>query len=200
LIEAGFRLGTGAVRAFSPYNLILGYKWKLGRSDRYVLGWFVVLGAAGLALQDWGVRVAGVVLVLTFIRLLDMYAYHLGVVMVDMRRKKQDEDRDHFALIERRIMFLLLDVGQAIISFGLAASALVALWGQTFAFATGNGVKPQNVLDYIYMAGGQMLTVNSKFEPLTTGAEVFQIMNVAGGVVLVVMVLSYVVSRVRPGI
>lgn len=198
LIEAGFRLGTGAVRAGSPYNLILGYKWKPGRSDAYVLGWYLVLIGGAFAINAWswpGVTIA--VLALAVVRLLDLYAYHLGVVMVDMRREKQEEIHDHFALIERRIMFLLLDVGQAIISFGLVANALARLASAEFVFATTNGVKPENTFDYIYMAGGQMLTVNSKFEPITTGAEALHMLSVGGGVVLIIMVLSYIISRVR---
>jgi hypothetical protein len=171
LIETGFRLGTGALRSFSPYILILGYRWKPGRSDSYVLGWFGVLLLSALASQAWGGAVAQIVLVVAVVRLLDLYAYHLGVVMVDMRREKQEQVRDHFALIERRIMFLLLDVGQAIIAWGLLTKALSDLWPRAFVFASASGLKPQNTFDYIYMAWGQMLTVNSKYEPLTRGLK-----------------------------
>jgi hypothetical protein len=195
LLEAGFRIGTGAVRSCSPYNLVLGYQWKQGRSDRYVLGWFVVLLAAAAAPQT--LVAATIILALAAARLLDLYAYHLGVVMVDMRRQKEEMARDHFALIERRIMFLLLDVGQAIVCFGLAAQSLVRLWPMQFIFETSRGARPQNTFEYIYMSWGQLLTVNSKFEPVTAGAEAVHMLTVGGGIVLIVMVLSYVISRVR---
>ena len=199
LLEAGFRVGTGAIRACSPYNLVLGYQWKPGRSDGYVLGWFAALVVMGGAISSWNsAAVTLVVLVLALVRLLDLYAYHLGVVMVDMRRQKEELARDHFALIERRIMFLLLDVGQTIICFGLVAQALARLWPAQFIFETSRGVRPQGTFDYIYLSWGQMLTVGGKFEPVTTGAELVQMMTVGGGILLIVMVLSYVISRVRP--
>ena len=199
LLETGFRIGTGAVRACSPYNLVLGWQWKQGRSDGYVLGWFGVLlvGIVAMSAGSSGV-VALVVLGVAGVRLLDLYAYHFGVVMVDMRRQKEELARDHFALIERRIMFLLLDVGQAILCFGLVAQALARLWPSQFVFATSRGTQPQGTFDYIYMAWGQMLTVSSRFEPLTAGAEAVHMLTVGGGIVLIVMVLSYVISRVRP--
>jgi hypothetical protein len=198
LIETGFRLGTGALRSVSPYNLILGYQWKKGRSDGYVLGWFVALLLAAALINMTVAAAAIIVLATAVVRLLDLYAYHLGVVMVDMRRQKEELARDHFALIERRIMFLLLDVGQAIICFGLMAQALARLWPAQFIFETSRWTRPQNTFDFIYMAWGQMLTVNSKFEPVTGGAEAVHMLTVGGGIVLIVMVLSYVISRVRP--
>jgi hypothetical protein len=136
------------------------------------------------------------VLIIATVRLLDLFSSQLGIVLVDRKR-----DRHHFQSIERSVILALINIGQAILCFGLVSDALAALFGQTFVFATDchnttmnesctGTVPPQTVFDYVYMSWGQLLTVGSKYSPVTDGAMALHMAMVAGGLLLIVLSLA----------
>ena len=202
LIEKGFRFGLATVRSLSPYHLVLGHDLpgqirQPGRSDRYVLAWFGVLGVAIWAINQGAAWLAAAVALAVLGRLGELYAYYLWEVV--STKPEGRSRRDRFALVERRILFLLVDVLQAMVCFGLLAQALGRLWPGQFVFAAGvDGKAPGGTFDYIYLAGGQMTSVGSKYAAVSAGAEALHLAMIGGGVVLLLVVFSSIVNIARP--
>jgi hypothetical protein len=116
LVERMLRVFTGLVRSVSPYNFLVGWKRLPGSlpGDVYVLGWFVILIAASVAVQNnRSELVSWLILILCVGRLLDVYTTQLGIVLVDSTA------RDHYLQsIERSVILAVLNVGQAVVCFG----------------------------------------------------------------------------------
>jgi hypothetical protein len=198
LVESLLRITTAALRSVSPYNLLIGRSWLPNSvpGDVYVLAWLGMLLALGVAAdvypRAWMWWLA---LSLAVARLLDLFSTQLGIVLVDRKR-----DGHRFQSIERSVILNLINIGQAILCFGLISKALATLFHNQFVFITdchnqrvgecSGTLEPQTVLDFVYMSWGQMLTVGSKYSPVTTGADVLQMLTVASGLLLIGLALT----------
>jgi hypothetical protein len=91
--------------------------------------------------------------------------------------------------------------------FWLVSNTLARLYAGQFVFATdchnvqmgqcSTSVQPENTFDFIYMSGGQLFTVGSKYIPITTGAEALQIVIVASGLLLITLTLAVFVGGLK---
>jgi hypothetical protein len=204
LVEALVRIATAGVRSVSPYRILLGRSWLGGSlpGDAYVLGWWILLIFAGVAVSVLGnTGVLAVVLVVALGRFVDILAIQTGVILVDHKR------RDHFfQSIERSVLLAFNNVGQTILCFGLVGLTLSRLAPGWLEFATDchnssvstctGLIAPQSVVDYVYMSAGQLLTVGSKYVPVNAGAEVFHMVSVVMGLFLIALSIAFFVGGI----
>jgi hypothetical protein len=202
LVESMLRASTAALRCVSPYNFLIGRSWLPNSrpGDFYVLAWLGILLAASIAIglypTEW---MAWLTLALGVTRLLDIFSTQLGILLVDTKRLGH-----RFQSIERSVILNLLNILQAVVSFGLISNALASLFRNVFVFTTdchnmqvggcSGSLHPQSVFDFIYMSWGQLLTVGSKFDPVTPGADVLHMLTVASGLLLIGLALSTFIS------
>lgn len=204
-VESIVHWATTAVRCVSPYNLLLGRRWLPGSrpGDVYVLAWMVLLTTAGPLFDRYQVGwLWWMILLLSAFRLLDILAVQLGILLVDRKR-----DHHYLQSIERSAILAILNIAQAAICFGVGSAALARLFPNAFVFAADchtvmtNGcsgyISPQYSFDYIYMCWGQLLTVGSKYSPVTAGAEAVHMLAVGTGLLLVVLSLAAFVGGLK---
>ena len=204
LFETIVRISTSALRSLSPYRFLQGRSWsqRWSPTDIYIFGWWLALLVVAFGVDAIRALWFSIcTLVLCVARVLDVLSSQTGIILVDHKRHGH-----YFRSIERSVLLAFNNVGQMILCLGLSAAALAMLFPREFVFTTDchnsqlgsctGSTRPSSVIDFIYLTTGQMLTVGSKYSPVTRGAEIYATFTVLAGLFLIALTLAFFIGGI----